>query len=170
MNLPPATAPTPAPRPSLLADGRAVGLVGLVVAAWAVLPRYAGPALDTSDRVEVADHVVPGVVVAVASVAVLAGRWRRGTGPVFGAGLVVVLAGSWMTATHGPLLAQAARDEVGWGAAAFHTAPGLAVLGAGLAWVAWHWRDGDGGGYGDTAAAGSDRTGGDPMKRGPAVM
>ncbi|MGH9151567.1 MAG: hypothetical protein ACRD03_03970, partial [Acidimicrobiales bacterium] len=40
----------------------ALPVAGLVVAAWAVLPPYTGPEIGTSTRVEVADHVVPAVL------------------------------------------------------------------------------------------------------------
>ncbi len=116
-------------------------LAGLVAGACAITPRYAGPHLDTADRVEVADHVVPGALVVLVSVAVLAcGLVRaRRSPPMLPAGLAVVLAGCWMTATHVPLLAQAARDEVGWGAGLFHTLPGVAVLALGLVWAGSFW-------------------------------
>lgn len=52
---------------------------GLVSGGWALLPPYTGPALDTSARVEFADHVVPGVaVIAIsASALLLANRWSH---------------------------------------------------------------------------------------------
>lgn len=124
---------------------RALPVVGLVVAAWAVLPPYTGPEIGTSTRVEVADHVVPAVLMIALSVAALATARRPAPG-LFAlvAGLGVLLAGLWMTATHVPLVAQATRDEVAAGAAAYHTAPGLAVLALGVVWVAAHWGDASG--------------------------
>ena len=35
--------------------------VGLLVGAWAVLPAYTGPALNTTDRVEFVDHWYRGL-------------------------------------------------------------------------------------------------------------
>lgn len=124
---------------------RALPVVGLVVAAWALLPPYTGPEIGTSTRVEVADHVVPAVVMIALSVAALATARRPAPGlfPLV-AGAGVLLAGLWMTATHVPLVAQATRDEVAVGAAAYHTAPGLAVLALGVVWVAAHWGDAPG--------------------------
>ena len=120
---------------------RALPLLGMVVGLWALLPPYTGPHLNTEMRVEVADHVVPAVVLLLASaVAFLASRRPIGppsTGLV--CGLLVVLSGIWMTTTHVPLVAQASRDEVTTGAAAYHTAPGLVVLALGLVWVALTW-------------------------------
>lgn len=125
-------------------SGRWVAVLGLLVGIWAIVPRYAGPELDTSDRVEVADHVVPGLVVVVVSLAalLLLGRRARGSTAAFSAGLVVTLAGCWIFATHVPLLAQAARGEVTWGAGIFHTAPGAAVLAVGITRAAVHWTSG----------------------------
>jgi hypothetical protein len=51
------------------------------------------------------------------------------------AGLGVLLAGFWMTATHIPLVAQTTRDEVAAGAAIYHTLPGLAVAALGAVWT-----------------------------------
>lgn len=91
---------------------RALPVAGLVIGAWALLPPYSGPALATETRVEVADHVVPGVVVLAVSVAaVLVSRRAKGGGALFGAGLIVILAGIWMVATHVPLAAQGSRGE-----------------------------------------------------------
>lgn len=125
-----------------------------------MVPRYMGPELNTTDRVEIADHVVPGMVVlgiAVASLVMMSrrrGQQRRAHAlSLLVCGFVVVLAGLWITATHLPLVAQASRQEVTWGAAIFHTAPGVAVLVLGAAWVAAHWSAaGDaGGGAGEPA-------------------
>lgn len=122
---------------------RRLPVAGLLVAAWAVLPPYVGPALATEPRVEVVDHVVPGLVVlAVSAGALVAGARPAQTGVgMFAAGLAVVLAGFWMTATHVPLLAQAARAEAPVGAAVYHTLPGLAVVAVGVAWAVRHGRE-----------------------------
>lgn len=121
---------------------RALPVVALVVAAWALLPPYTGPELGTSQRVEVADHVVPALLMVAVSVATLVRARRPGPSLLpLGSGLGVVLAGLWMTATHVPLVAQATRDEVTAGTAAYHTAPGLVVLAVGVVWVAAHWGD-----------------------------
>lgn len=110
---------------------------GLLVGAWALLPPYSGPPLNTSDRVEFADHVVPGVIViAVSALALLLARRANASTWLFPAGLVIVLAGFWMTATHLPLVLQATRAEAPWGATVYHSLPGLAVLVLGAVWAA----------------------------------
>ena len=118
---------------------------GAVAGAWATVPRFWGPELAGLDSTtEVVDHLVPGIVVLAGSAAmfVVARDRARPVGvPMFVAGLIVTLAGLWMTATHIPLLAQARRHEVTWGAAWFHTMPGLVVLALGIVWAAAHWAD-----------------------------
>ncbi len=109
---------------------------GLLVAAWALLPPYTGPALNTAARAEFADHVVPGIAVVVISTLALFAGSRGDADPLmFAAGLGVVLAGFWMTATHFPLVVQATRGEAPWGATLYHSLPGLAVLVLGVAWA-----------------------------------
>jgi hypothetical protein len=121
---------------------RALPVIGLVAAGVAVLPPYTASDICTSTRVEVADHVVPAVLMALLSLAALvaARRPRPGMFPLV-AGLGILLAGLWMTATHVPLVAQATRDEVSYGTAAYHTVPGLLVLAFGVVWTATHWGD-----------------------------
>lgn len=115
------------------------------MSAWAFLPPYSGPKLNTEMRVEVADHVVPSIVLLAVSLAVLALRRRRDAPPALPlvAGFLVTLAGLWMVATHVPLVGQAARGEVGvsWGGAIYHSAPSLAVLVLGLVWIGAYWSE-----------------------------
>lgn len=121
---------------------RRLPLAGLLLGVWSMLPPFTGPPLNTATRVEVADHVVPGVVLLMASLAALA-LTRRRSRPALTlmSGLVVLLAGLWMTATHVPLVAQAARGEAPTGATAYHSVPGLVVLALGLCWAAAWWPD-----------------------------
>lgn len=110
---------------------------GLLVGAWALLPPYSGPILNTADQVEFADHVVPGIAVIALSLAAVVFARRASNGNLlFAAGLGIVLAGFWMTATHVPLVLQATRGEAPWGATIYHSLPGLAVLALGVAWAA----------------------------------
>ena len=116
-------------------------LLGVVVGVWGSLPRFVDSGLLTEDRVEVVDHVVPGVVVIVVSlISVAVARRSAKPGPVlFVAGLVVLLAGLFMVATHVPLVMQATREEAPWGGTVFHTSAALAVFGLGLLWAATYW-------------------------------
>lgn len=120
-----------------------LAVAGLVVGAWALLPPYTGPPLATSTRVEVADHVVPGLVLLAVVVVVLAAGRRRHPGALLMlvAGLVVALAGLWMIFTHLPLVAQALDGAVPWGATLYHSAPGLAVGGLGFVWARRYWSE-----------------------------
>jgi Na+-transporting methylmalonyl-CoA/oxaloacetate decarboxylase beta subunit len=109
------------------------------------LPPYTGPSLNTETRVEVADHVVPGVVLIVLSVILVLLERQRSFSPTLrlAAGFATLLCGIWMTSTHIPLVAQAMRDEVSAGATAYHAVPSLVVLALGLTWVGIHWEQSD---------------------------
>ena len=117
--------------------------MGLVVGTWAMLPKFVSPPLNTLDRVEFADHVIPGILVVAVSAAVLALRRRAGGAGLvpFFAGGVVLLAGFWMVLTHIPLVSQAFNDEAPWAGTVHHTSSALAVFGLGLLWVTAHWSD-----------------------------
>ncbi len=112
---------------------------GLLIAVWAAVPPYVGPGLATEMRVEVADHVVPGVLVAVLAVSAYFLGAVRGGMLLLPVGLLIALAGVWMVATHVPLLPQALRNEASWVSVAHHSLPGLAVLVLGLVWAWLHW-------------------------------
>ena len=77
--------------------------------------------------VEVADHLVPGLVVVAAALA----GWRLEVVGNYGLGVIwagiCLLGGVWMTTTHVPLLADAARGEVEWPPALVHSVPGILV-------------------------------------------
>ena len=138
-----ATGTEAAPATRLMLPG-----AGFLVGAWAIIPPYIGPKLNVTQRVEIADHVVPGVLVLALSVdALVAGSKPRASTFMFLAGLGVVLAGLWMTATHVPLVPQMLRDEAEVGAVVYHSSPGLAVLALGAAWAfAFRAEPDDGGG------------------------
>ena len=133
-------AATPAPGPDL---AKMLPVVGVGVALWASLPKYSGPALNTSADAEFASHVLPAVVVLLAAiVGILAGRRPQGPGALrLIAGMTVLLAGMWMLATHLPLVAQATRDEAPWPGTVYHTASALAVFGLGLLWSTVTWSE-----------------------------
>jgi hypothetical protein len=107
-----------------------------VLGAWSILPPYVGPPLglklDTATRLEVADHVVPGVIVfasaTMAAIAVRRGRAMTESLLVLGAIGVSVLGGIWETATHVPLLFQGGESNAPWGAVLLHSTAGPAVL------------------------------------------
>ncbi|MDQ6727397.1 MAG: hypothetical protein M3066_14700 [Actinomycetota bacterium] len=133
------------PRPAGPDLARLMPLVGVAVAVWASLPKYSGPKLNVTSSKEVADHVIPAVVVLVASVVgILAGRRPSGPGPLrFLGGMAVLLAGLWMMATHLPLVAQALRGDAPWAATIYHTSAALAVFGLGLLWATVTWAEAD---------------------------
>lgn len=118
-------------------------LAGLVVAVWASLPKYSGPHLNTEPGKEVADHIIPAILVAVLSlVALSVSRRAARPGPtLFVCGAAILLAGLWMMATHIPLIAQAARGEAPWPATIYHSSAAFAVFGLGLLWSATYWSE-----------------------------
>mgnify|MGYP000215093656 CR=1 FL=1 len=135
----------PAPGPDL---AKLMPLVGLGVAVWASLPRYSGPKLNVSASTEFANHVIPAILVLLASiVGIMAGRRPQGPGALrLIAGMAVLLAGLWMMATHIPLVAQTLRggpDAASWPATIYHTASALAVFGLGLLWSTVTWAEAD---------------------------
>jgi phosphotransferase system glucose/maltose/N-acetylglucosamine-specific IIC component len=146
----PASEPEPAPAPAA-APARPAGpdlarllpLAGLAVGVWASLPKYSGPTLNVEPAKEVADHVIPAILVLLASVVgILAGRRARGPGALrLLAGMAVLLAGLWMMATHLPLVAEATRGEAPWPATIYHTSSALAVFGLGLLWSTVTWSE-----------------------------
>ena len=127
-------------------------LVGLAIALWASLPQYSGPKLNVEPAKEVADHIIPAIVVLFASLlGIFASRRAKGPGAMrFMSGMAVLLAGLWMMATHLPLVAEATRDQAPWPATIYHTSSALAVFGLGLLWSTVTWSE-----AGDEAQAGA---------------
>ena len=114
---------------------------GVVAGVVALLPFVVSPELDTARSAEVADHVLPSVVVLAAAGSVLAAQRRGRVGPMafLGAGLAILLAGIWMATTHVPLLFQAARGDAPWFGSLYHSAAAAIVLGTGVAWASAAW-------------------------------
>jgi hypothetical protein len=116
-------------------------IVLALLGVWSVFPPYLGPPLglelDVAAKVEIVDHVVPGVVVALcAGLAAL--LMRRGVGAQLDAiGLALTslcfLAGLWQAATHAPLVLDGGGSETPWGAVLFHASPGPVILAIALA-------------------------------------
>ncbi len=111
----------------------------LVAAVWAIVAPYTdglvGLQVNVRVAVEVADHVIPGIVAGVGAI-VLVIRPRL----ALETGLLVSLAGAWMIATHVPLVVDAAKGAGSMGAAVWHVAPGVALLISALAVVAFSFR------------------------------
>lgn len=137
-------APAPQPQPAPVGPPLPwLPLAGLAVALWASLPKYSGPHLNTEPAKEVADHIIPAIVVALVC---LAGLYvlRRSARPgptLFICGATVFLAGLWMLATHLPLVAQAMRGDAPWPATIYHSSAAFAVFGLGLLWGATYWSE-----------------------------
>jgi hypothetical protein len=125
------TAATPAAH---RARRRALALGAL--AAWAIavpwIARVLGLELGVPTRLEVIDHVVPGVVVLVccAALAHPTAAGPAGSLPWLGIAGIACLSGVWITATHAILLPEAIDGVSPWGAALLHLSAGppIAVL------------------------------------------
>lgn len=120
---------------------RWVPRLGPVVAAWAALPKVVSPPFHTASVNEVVDHLLPAAVVLAVSVWALVGTRRRGRSDLgmLAGGLVILLAGLWMGATHLPLVLQAVRHEAPLAATIHHTAASVAVLTYGALWTILFW-------------------------------
>lgn len=121
--------PHPPPRPP------PVGIMVAVfpLAVWLTVVPFIGAslgfALDVPLRLEIADHLVPGVVmVCAATAALLLRRKPSGATAYLVAAGLVFLSGLWTFSTHVPLVGQAAQGGIDWGTAIFHTAPGVVIL------------------------------------------
>lgn len=113
-----------------------LALLGL----WSALPPYLGPPLglelNVAADVEVVDHIVPGVVVAVcAGLAALLVR-RGGSAEASAAVLALTgtcfLAGLWQVSTHVPLVLEGGAGETPWGSVILHSSPGPVILAVAL--------------------------------------
>jgi len=88
--------------------------------------------LDVPAKVEVVDHVVPGVMVAVCGVlvALLARRDEEGAygAPALALTGLCFLAGLWQTATHFPLVLDGGEPGSPWAAVLLHSTAGPVMV------------------------------------------
>lgn len=103
----------------------------LLGAAAALVPWVAdsvGLSVPVGLDVEMIDHVIPGILVILASVAGWSVRSRSDFWPHAVWTGICFVAGMWMTTTHLPLLADAAGAELGWAEALLHSLPGVLIV------------------------------------------
>jgi hypothetical protein len=112
----------------------ATALAGL--AAWAIavpwLAAAVGFELDVATRLEIADHVIPGLVMLAAAALLALRGGPPGSRVWLGVGAVAFLTGLWITATHVPLIPDALEGVAPWGAALLHLSAGPPILALGL--------------------------------------
>ncbi len=106
------------------------------IGAWTAIVPYLGELLglvvNVPARVEVVDHVIPGVIVVGAGLCLHRLAQRRAlAGERFAllAAGVCFLAGVWVLATHLPLVQDAADAAVTWEAAIWHSIAALPIVG-----------------------------------------
>lgn len=120
------------PRPHAPHAQIVLALLGI----WSVFPPYLGPALglelNVAADVEIVDHVVPGIVVALCAglAALLVGRGgaAEASAPVLTLSGVCFLAGLWQAVTHAPLVLEGGGSETPWGTVLLHSSPGPPIL------------------------------------------
>ncbi len=117
---------------------RALGALA-IFGALSTLPPYLGPQIglelgEIADKVEVVDHVIPGVLTFLAAGACFlllpSGRIRMDSMLLAIAVAVCMLAGVWETSSHVPLVLDGGQAGSPWGAVILHSALGplLAAL------------------------------------------
>ena len=117
----------------------------VLLGGWSILPPYVGPAvgleLDVRSSVEVADHVIPGVVIILCgglSLLLVNRTAEEEEGlVVLAATGVCVLAALWETVTHVPLLFDAGGSDAPWGAVLLHATAAPLLLALSL-WLLLH--------------------------------
>lgn len=111
-----------------------LALVIGALGAWSIAVPYVGNAIgfdiNVAAKLEVVDHVIPGVIAAITAMYAYR-KLRAGataeTFPYLIAVGVSLLAGLWITATHIPLLVEASRKTVEWAPALWHSLPGMPI-------------------------------------------
>lgn len=111
----------------------AAALAGLAV--WAITVPWLGEAvgleLDVATRLEIADHVIPGVVTLAGAALLVTRAGAPGSVIWLGAGAIAFLTGLWITSTHVPLILEALAGIAPWAPALLHFSggPPITVLG-----------------------------------------
>jgi len=121
------SSPTAGARPASGDVRRAAVLAALSLWAMAVpwTARALGLRLDVPTRLEVIDHVVPGLVVLACCALLLHPRTAKPSDVLrLIAVAVACLAGFWITATHATLLPEAIEGVTPWGPALLHLSAG----------------------------------------------
>lgn len=122
----------PAPAASTRLERALIALVA--VALWSIVPPYLGPAigleLDVSSKVEVIDHVIPGVSAAIAACIALSYARRGQTESValLAALGVGVLAGLFQSVSHLTLVLDAGAPQAPVDSVLLHATPGPVLL------------------------------------------
>ncbi|MHB1535892.1 MAG: hypothetical protein ACYC1D_15045 [Acidimicrobiales bacterium] len=130
---------TKAPPPQATGVPLPLLVAGLLVGLYAMAPGFYLAGLNVKRGAEIVDHVVPGLVVlAMVFVAI---RWgAKSVNTMAVTGMVVLLAGIWMTITHVGLFRQGLDHLAPWGPVIYHCSTALAVLALAVVWL-WRYRE-----------------------------
>ncbi|HEX3540900.1 MAG TPA: hypothetical protein VHT75_10720 [Acidimicrobiales bacterium] len=112
---------------------------GLVIGLYAMLPAIFTGGIHLRRSVEIVDHVVPAVVVLFLTVVAIV-KGAKPESLMLASGVVILLAGFWMIATHLGLARQGLNGQASRAGAAFHCSTAIAVAALGVAW-AWRYRE-----------------------------
>ena len=123
-----ATSAEPFPR-SLLGAGLLIGL-------YAMLPTFYLAGIHPKHNAEIVDHFVPGMFVLAMVIAAVIRQAKPDT-LMLSTGVVVLLAGFWMAATHYGLLSEAIDNNkmAPWPGTLYHCSTAVAVFALGITWV-----------------------------------
>ncbi|MGH9123922.1 MAG: hypothetical protein ACRDZ8_04240 [Acidimicrobiales bacterium] len=109
---------------------------GLLIGLYAMMPGFFPLGVHLKKSTEVVDHIIPGVIVLALVMLALTKAAKPAT-MMLAAGVVVLLAGFWMAATHYALVLDAVNHTANttFAQALYHSSTAVAVGALGIVWV-----------------------------------
>ncbi|MGH9122642.1 MAG: hypothetical protein ACRDYC_12005 [Acidimicrobiales bacterium] len=112
--------------------------ISLLAGLYATLPGFYAGGLSASRGTEVADHIVPGLI--VLALVYSAARWPHSRPVRTLARWGLVLTGAWMGISQVSLVSQAVRGQSAWGPVVYHCSSAAAVVVVAAVWL-WRYRE-----------------------------